>query len=923
MANRTLLALSVLSVSVLIAPAAAFGQTLKHEKYQLANGLTVILHEDHTLPVATINLWYRVGARNEPAGRSGFAHLFEHLMFMGTKRVPGSDFDNLMEAGGGANNASTSLDRTNYFSLGPSSLLPTLLWLDADRLEELGPTMTVEKLNLQRDVVRNEIRQNVENTPYGRAYEFSTKALYPPAHPYYNNVYGSHQDLEAATVLDVKDFFATFYTPDNCSLVVAGDFDPAQIKPMVAGLFGSIPRGNVAPQKSVPPVKLDRVVRTTMLDSVQLPKIAISFHSPATYAAGDAEATILSLILADGKSSRLYKRLIVADGTAASVSAVQENSALGSILRIEVLTKPEADVWSVERAVDDEVAKLVKEGPTEAEVSQRAATIETGLVSSLQSLRARADKLNEYEYYLGNPDSLDKDLARFRSATPASVKTWAGTILTPDAKLVQWVLPDEAKGAESTRDKRPGDAAAKPFAVPTPETFKLANGISVHLWSKPGLPLTAAALVIKPPATAGAGQVAPNVVKNEGLIDTPEMAGLGSLTAAMLQEGAGERDSASFSEAVAAIGASLTANAGQESITVSVQSLGRNFQAAMGLMADAAIRPRLAATDFDRAKGLHLDELEQIADQPGLVAGRVATRLLLGERNAYGWPASGTAASVKRLTLDDLKGLHGALFRPEFATIVVAGDLSAAEAKSILERSFGTWSVKSSVASSPDEVSYVRSTGMRVFVVDRPDAVQTVLHMAMPGIGFGDLRRVPLELVNVILGGSFTSRLNRNLREVHGYTYGARSRVVSRPALGMVTASSSVKADVTGAALKEFMAELTRIGSGDISAEELGKARETYLNDMAESFGTLGGVLGVADELIAQQAPFTSTERDLATARKVDVAAVNGAAKEIFKLSSGVLVLVGDQKLIMAQLKGMDLPEPVVVDNEGKPVVAK
>ncbi len=932
MLKISLLSLAALPAIVLLAPASsALGQTLRHEKYQLPNGMTVILHEDHALPVATINLWYRVGARNEMPGRSGFAHLFEHLMFMGTKRVVGSDFDNLMEAGGGANNASTSLDRTNYFSWGPSSLLPTLLWLDADRLEDLGPTMTVEKLNLQRDVVRNEIRQNVENTPYGRAYEFSTKSLYPAAHPYYNNVYGSHQDLEAAGVLDVKDFFATFYTPDNCSLVVAGDFDPAQIKPLVAGLFGSISRGNVAPQRPVPATKMEGVVRTTMLDSVQLPKIAVSFHSPAAYATGDAEATLISLILADGKSSRLYKRLVVADGTAASVSAVQENAALGSVLRVEVMVKPGADVASVEMALDDELARLAKEGPTDEEVRQRAATIETALIASLQSLRARADKLNEYEYYLGNPDSLDHDLARFRSATPATVKTWAGNILTPNTKLVQWVLPEERERAGTLRDKRPTDAAAKPFAAPLPETFKLANGVTVHVWNRPGLPLAAATLVIKPPASSasvvapgGAGVVGgAGVKKNEGLIDTPQFAGLGSLTAAMLQEGAGDRDSAAFSEALQAIGASMSADAGPESITVSVQSLKRNFAQAAGLMADAALRPRLQGTDFERAKGLHLDALEQADDQPALVAGRVAVRVLLGDKNAYAWPTSGTAATVKPLTLDDVQGLHGALFRPEFATLLIAGDVSGAEAKAVLEPTFGAWKVESLVASSPDEVSFSRATGLRVFVVDRPGAVQTVLEFAAPGIVFGDPRRVPLKLANIILGGSFTSRLNRNLREVHGFTYGARSRVVSRPAIGFVTASSSVKAEVTGLALKEFLAELTRIASGDITAEELGKARETYLNDTAESFGTLGGVLGVADELLAQQAPFTSTDADLAAARKVDVATVNAAAKDVFNLSGGVLVLVGDRKLIAEQIKGLNLAEPTLVDSQGKQVVGK
>src|SRR5262245_8057779 len=287
----------------------ASAQHPAYEKYRLDNGMTVILHVDHRLPIVTINTWYRVGSKDEPRGRSGFAHLFEHLMFMGTQRVPGNDFDVLMENGGGSNNASTSEDRTNYFSQGPASLLPTLLWLDADRLEDLGRTMTQEKLDRQRDIVRNEIRQNVENTPYGRAGELVFRIMFPVGHPYHEAVYGTHQDLEAATIADVKDFFATFYVANNATLVVAGDFDRAQIKPLIAQLFGTLPRGGEVTRRPVPDVGLDRVVRTTVLDRVQLPLVKLTWHSPVAYADGDAELHLLAAILSRGKTSRLYKRL--------------------------------------------------------------------------------------------------------------------------------------------------------------------------------------------------------------------------------------------------------------------------------------------------------------------------------------------------------------------------------------------------------------------------------------------------------------------------------------------------------------------------------------------------------------------------------------------------------------------------------------
>lgn len=319
--NKPLWSVVVGCAFVFAAGSSAAGQDVKCEKYSLPNGMTVILHEDHSLPTVTINTWFRVGAQDEPPGRSGFAHLFEHLMFMGTARVPGNDFDVLMETGGGANNASTDLHRTNYFSWGPSSLLPTLLWLDADRLEDMGLQMNADKVNKQRDVVRNELRQSVENAPYGKANEMVNKLLFPPSHPYYTGVIGTHEDLEAANVTNVKDFFSTFYVPNNASLVVAGDFKSDEIKPLVASLFGTLPAGQHVTRKYTLPtepiaVKLGEIRRFTCIDKVELPKVQFNYSSPRAYTAGDAEMTLAGSILASGKSSRLYTRLIIKEGLA-------------------------------------------------------------------------------------------------------------------------------------------------------------------------------------------------------------------------------------------------------------------------------------------------------------------------------------------------------------------------------------------------------------------------------------------------------------------------------------------------------------------------------------------------------------------------------------------------------------------------------
>ena len=891
--------------------ALAQGQTLRHEKYALPNGMTVILHEDHTLPTVSVNIWYKVGARCEPPHRSGFAHLFEHLMFMGTKRVPGNDFDVIMETGGGANNASTSLDRTNYFSWGPSELLPTLLWLDADRLERMGLDMTQDKLNKQRDVVRNERRQTVENAPYQKAYEASYQLLYPPTHPYYNGVIGTHEDLESAQVQDVQDFFATFYVAGNASLVVAGDFDPAMVKPMVAGLFGTLPRGNAPAITPVPEPKLDRVIRSTSLDKVQLPKVAFSYLSPGQYRAGDAECDLAGLVLGGGQSSRVYKRLVLKDQVAVDVAAMQDSSMLGSVFRVEVTGKPGSDLGAIEAAMDEEIGLLCKDGPTAEELAERKAEIELAKVTPLQSVQYRADRLNEYDFYLGTPDGLEKDLARYRNATREGVARWAHAVMTPTARLIQVVLPEKSEGAGSPRDARPQGGAASAFVPPSPAVAKLSNGINMMVWTRPksegGLPLAAATLLIAP----------------GGALDQADQAGRCELMSQMLSEGTGDLDGPAFAAAMQSLGASFHANAGTETFTVGVSGLSGNFDKAVALWARAIREPRMDDKDFTRVKGLHLEDLAQSEEEPQAVAPRVAMRVLLGDANPYGRSVNGTPKTVGTLTLADIKGGHATLIKPENATLLVAGDLTLDEAKKLFDRELGGWArgtgspgIGKSTWSAP------KRDGLSLAIVDRPGAPQTMVMFASPGVPMGDERRAKIDMVGTILGGSFTSRLNQNLRERNGFTYGVRADFAMQPSAGWFYARSAVRTDATGAALKEFMSEFDRIRSGDITADEARKAAKTMRQELVQGMGTLGGLLGQAQRLEAAHMPWETLGKDIAAAAKTDAGELNAMARDVMTVHGGVLVLVGDKTKIVPQLQDLQLPAPVYLDAWGEPAAS-
>ncbi|MFN0131898.1 MAG: M16 family metallopeptidase [Phycisphaerales bacterium] len=909
----------VVAVVVLGLCFAARAQEITFEKYQLPNGLTVILRPDRTLPVAAVNLWYRVGAREEPPHRSGFAHLFEHLMFMGTERVPGSDFDVIMETGGGANNASTSLDRTNYFSSGPASLLPTLLWLDADRLEDLGRMMDEEKLNKQRDVVRNEIRQNVENRPYGRAEERVYRLMYPAGHPYHESVYGTHEDLESATVNNVRDFFATFYVPRNCSLAVVGDFDPGTIKPLIERLFGSIAAGAPVQRRQAALVELNEVVRETMLDKVQLPMLMMAWHSPSEHAPGDAEMDLTAAILASGKNSRLYQRLIVKEKLAAEVGASQQSAGLGSLFLVQVFARPDADLNRVEAIIDEEIARLTKEGPTTAELAERQAVVEMGKLSRLQSVEAVADQLNEYEYHYGNPGGFKRDLDRYRNATVAGVKETAARVLVPETRAIITVLPEAPERAvKSGRDVRPEDSAMPTFAPAEPTEIVLANGMKALLWRKPELPLVAVDVQFQ---------------TGRPLSDSGK-AGVASLAAAMLTEGAGERDALAFASAVQALGARVNAGADHEVLTVSMQTLKRTFDKAAGLMADAIRRPKMAEADWDRVKRLRLDELKQADEEPTVVAARVGLRVLFGDGNPYAMPVSGTIPTVDPLTLADVRRANNAMVTPESATVLIAGDVTPEEAKATLDKAFGDWRGTGAAGSAEREGFEAKEAqGLRVVVVDRPDAVQTVIRFMAPAPKYADDRRVPLRLINTLLGGSFTSRLNQNLRERNGFTYGAGSRFAMGPANGYFIASSSVKADTTGAALKEFLAEFARLrggaigagggatgaGKGDIAETEVDKARETLRTDTIQSFQGLSGLLGMAGELRRNGVPFSTVAQDLARMGTLSAADLNGMVRAALTLDQGVLVLVGDKRLIERETKNLGLPPAVEVDALGTP----
>jgi predicted Zn-dependent peptidase len=620
--------LTLITILLVLIALPGVAQDVPVETYTLANGMTVILHEDHTLPRVSINLWIAVGSKDEPVGRSGFAHLFEHLMFMGTERVPDNSFDLIIEGGGGSNNASTGADRTNYMSWGPVALLPSLLWLDADRLDALGQSMTQKKLDAQREVVLSELSERYENTPYGVASLIIPTAIYPEDHPYHNPIIGSAADLKAAALEDVKEFFATYYVPGNASLVVAGDFDRQAVRQLVDQTFGTIPARPLPTHQAAAPVKLEREVRRLVVDRIESPRLYLVWHAPPAFSEGDAEIDMVTSILADGQSSRLYRRLVINERLAREVEAFLYTKQLGSEVRIIITAAADADLEKIKRMTLEEISTLQKAGPTETELNRVTATVESDMLKRMESLHRRAAMLNRYRHFYGEANSFARDLERYSSVTAESIKVWCRKVLT-QGRLDLRVLPMDATNQEASLDQQPEPMPERDFQPPIPETFTLANGTPVHLIARPGTGLFSGTIVVD-----GGERLVP-----------PDQAGLANLAAMLLNAGAGGKDTATFADAIATLGAEIEAEASNHHITIAVNGLSSRFEPTLDLYADVILRANLAQEDFDREKRLVLDEIRSRAEHPTRVALTSSSILLLGRDNPTGRPVDGCPAT--------------------------------------------------------------------------------------------------------------------------------------------------------------------------------------------------------------------------------------------------------------------------------------
>jgi len=701
---------------------------LKFEKYQLSNGLEVILSEDHRLPLVAVNLWYHVGPANEEVGRTGFAHLFEHMMFQGSRHVEGDSHFKLLEAAGASDiNGTTGFDRTNYFETLPSNQLELALWLESDRMGYLLDKLTLANLSNQQDVVRNERRQSVENRPYGIVDEAVFHELFPSSHPYYASVIGSHQDIQAAQLEDVKKFFKLYYAPNNASLAIVGDIDVPATKKLVEKYFGSFKRGAEVPKVSVVTAPITSERRVVVKDRVELPRVDLAWISSSIFKEGDADAAVAAQILGGGKSSRLYKKLVYEKQIAQDVLTEQYPLVLGSVFYLEVTARPGHTAEEIEAAMQEELELLRKEAPSAAEVERARNVIETGIIRGLETLGGFggvADRLNMYNHYLGTPDYLATDIARYRKVTPASVQKFVREQLKNEARIVVHGVPGEPEfgaeipapkydslqllaGAESInpdepwRKEIPKPGPAPTLKLPVPESFQLSNGLTVIYNQRPGLPIVSANLVFKTGSDANP-------------LDKP---GLANFTVAMLDEGTKTRNALSIADEAAQLGAGLSTGSSMDASNVSVGSLKKNFGPALNLLADVVLNPSFPEEEMERQRASRLAGLVQEREDPASVARRVMAKALYGSKHPYGYPEIGTEEAVKGTTRDEMLGFWKKNLVPNNAALVVAGNIGKSELKSLAEKAFGGW--QKGTPAQP-QLGNPGTTSARLVLVDKP-----------------------------------------------------------------------------------------------------------------------------------------------------------------------------------------------------------
>ncbi|MGW8189487.1 M16 family metallopeptidase [Sphingomonas hankookensis] len=907
------------------APAAsATVPPIAYTERTLANGLRVYAIRDTSSANVSVQVWYDVGSKDDPAGRSGFAHMFEHLMFKATRNLVPEQLDRLTEDVGGYNNASTADDYTNYYEVVPANHLQRLLFAEADRMATL--VVDPKTFASEREVVKEELRSRILAQPYGKLFGLYAPMVSYSRHPYARPGIGSIEDLDAATIDDIRAFHATYYRPDNAVLVVAGNFDPAQLNRWVDQYFGPIAKPNrPIPRVSVDePVRQQPVTKTVYEANTPLPAILISYPLPPANHPDQAALKVLDAILSGGDNSRLHQSLVYRDQIAQDVGVQLDAKQGPGTLSLYAILAGGKSVAEGEAALKREVASLIATPPTAAELAEAKNEITTAELLSRETAEGKASALAQGVIVERDPKAADKALAAIGRVTAADVQRVAKTWLAANRAATIRYLPDTAKPAGASSDTiaiansvvtaplavppgiaihtpapegqrvlPPAPAAPVQVAIPVPVERRLPNGMRVVLVEKRGVPVVTAALV------AGGGAVA----------DPADRAGVGELTAGLLTQGTKTRSATEIARAVESLGGSIGSGAGWDSQNVTLTVGSGQVAPALGILADVARNPAFAQDEIDRLRTRTIDGVSVALTDPGQLSSLVADRAVFGGA-PYGHPASGTPTTLKAITRADVTNAYARAWQPEQTTLVLVGDITADAGMQLATRLFGDWTAERAPATTPPPLHAVPQP--QVIVVDMPGAGQAGVVVARPGIARGDTSYFPVAVANATLGVGFSSRLNQEIRIKRGLAYGARSELDARAHGGVVSASTQTKNPSAPEVVKIITDEMRRMGAEPAPEAELATRKAVLTGNFGRTIERTSGIAGTIVTYVSDGVPLARIATFLPSIEAVGPAAVQQAAAKVMDPKAASIVVVGDAKQFLEPLRAA-YPQLVVI----------
>ena len=894
---------------------------IPYGKYQLDNGLVVVLHEDRSDPIVHVDVTYHVGSAREEVGKSGFAHFFEHMMFQGSTNVGDDEHFKIISEAGGTMNGTTSTDRTNYFQTVPANQLEKVLWLEADRMGFLLDAVTQEKFEIQRDTVKNERAQRMDNRPYGLLYERVGEALYPTGHPYSWSTIGYVEDLDRVDVNDLKRFFLRWYGPNNAVLTIGGDIDPAQTLAWIQRYFGSIPRGPDVAMPEKPPVALAETRYISLEDNVALPLLYMAYPTAYRFHADEAPLDVLMFLLGSGKTSLLYKNM-VKNQLAVQASATHYCGELACTFAVLALPNPAAGktLKDLEAIARETLAELTTRGVTDDDLERAKMNIVSQMIYGLESVAGKVSQLAAYQTFTGAANYIGEDVARYQNVTKEDVMRVYRQYIAEQPAVVMSIVPQGQLGQRASEDTwqrperelpeyPPVDPAALAYrpasddfdrsvvppaggnpAVTLPAIWRgeLANGVRVLGARNLETPTTAIALRLE------VGQ------RHESL----EQLGLASMTAAMMNEATELSTNEELSDRLQKLGASIAFAASDNVTVANVRSLTRNLDDTLAILAEQLLQPKFDANDFARLQAQTLQAIETGKKEAAVTASDVYQQLLFGQDNPIAYRDIGTATTVTALGVGDTRAFYDAYYSPAAASVVVVSDLPQEPMLAKLAV-LAKWTGEA-VPDAPLQSFPPASSGKRLYLVDKPGAAQSEIRIGRRALAFdatGEFYRA--RLANFALGGAFNSRINMNLREDKGYTYGARSGFYGERDYGEFTAAAGVRTETTAASLVEFMKELEGYATAGMTADELAFTKSAIGQSDARRYETPAQKASLLSTIIAYDLADDFIDRQKEILAAASAEELNGIAAKQIDLAGLTTVVVGDKAAVQADLEAL------------------